>query len=469
VPYEGEFANKSAHSDIVRNPEVAAFLEECEFLKPPSDAEAQAMTSRYVVPPSTEGVDLGTKVIAVDGSPYEASKDDMLPSTKIGYVQIGCVLIDMARFDSLRENNSQFVDPFRVAQLQEDNRRLIFPLPSANMHWKNKGSVRDSFRAVVDAHLFSEKTRFASDDPTTSLRTTLFHLAALRPGTMGSGDPQVLVLHRCPVCGVGPVSVADIEEPQECAKCGEQVYPSDVLRLWEEVSDYQSNQVAITRFMNVVEHLLPIHYIRYLSGQSLPALAALTFFVDGPLAVFGPAAWLHASLQRYLTGVNDRLAELTLPHILMIGLQKSGQVVDHVKLIDRFLPANRIFAIDDDYRYEYILAGREPSANGFGSETYYGQDFIYKTQSGRFFVFAIPYPFASKLGDALPFVEEKVQIDRYTELARALALIEHFECDLYENAVIPTALAHRYTAISLEPGGRVLDLLTRDALRTKVL
>lgn len=238
MPYEGEFASKSAHSDIVRNPEVAAFLEECEFLKPPSDAEAQAMTSRFVVPPPTEGVDLGTKVIAVDGSPYEASKDDMLPSTKIGYVQIGCVLIDMARFDSLREGGSGFVDPFRVAQLQEDNRRLIFPLPSANMHWQNKGSVRDSFRAVVDAHLFSEKTRFASDDPTTSLRTTLFHLAALRPGNMGSGDPEVLLLHRCPVCGVGPVPVTDTEDPQTCPNCGEQVYPSDVLRLWEEVSDY---------------------------------------------------------------------------------------------------------------------------------------------------------------------------------------------------------------------------------------
>lgn len=220
--------------------------------------------------------------------------------------------------------------------------------------------------------------------------------------------------------------------------------------------------------MNVVEHLLPIHYIRYLSSQSLPALAALTFFVDGPLAVFGPAAWLHAPLQRYLNVVNDRLAELTLPPVLMIGLQKSGQVVDHVKLIDRYLLPNRIFAIDDDYRYEYILAGREPSANGFGSETYYGQDFIYKTRSGRFFVFAIPYPFAGKQGVRLPFVQEKVQVIRYTELARALALIEHFECDLYENAVIPTALAHRYTAISLEPGGRVLDLLTKDALKAKL-
>lgn len=44
--------------------------------------------------------------------------------------------------------------------------------------------------------------------------------------------------------------------------------------------------------------------------------------------------------------------------------------------------------------------------------------------------------------------------------------IDHFESDLNVNAVVPIALAHRYTAISLSPGGRVLDILTKDALET---
>lgn len=468
MPYKGEFASKSAHVDFVRNPEVAAFLEECEYLKVPSEAEANAMAAGFVTPPSTDGVELGSKVIAVDGSPYEASKDDMLPSTKIGYVQVGCVLIDMANFEALTTPDNRLVDPFRVARLQEDSRRLVFPLPSANVLLKGTESVRDSFRAVVDAHLASEKTRFVAEDPSTSLRSTLFHLAAQRPGQAGTGDSSMMLIHRCPSCSKGPVVVEDSDIRQLCPQCGRPVYPSDVLRLWEEVSDYQSNQVAITRFMNVVERLLPIHYIRYLSVQSLPVLANLTFFVDGPLAVFGPAAWLHASIQRYLHGVNTRLAQLQLPHVLIIGLQKSGQVVDHVGLINQFLPRNRILPIDDEYRYQYILAGREPSGNGFGAETYFGQDFVYKTPSGRFFVFALPYPFPNKESGAAPFPEMKVRMERYAELPRALALINHFECDLYENAVIPTALAHRYTAISLEPGGRVLDLLTRNALQTKI-
>ena len=43
MPYEGQFASKSAHSDFLRNPDIKDFLGECEYLTPPSDEEAQKM------------------------------------------------------------------------------------------------------------------------------------------------------------------------------------------------------------------------------------------------------------------------------------------------------------------------------------------------------------------------------------------------------------------------------------------
>lgn len=45
-----------------------------------------------------------------------------------------------------------------------------------------------------------------------------------------------------------------------------------------------------------------------------------------------------------------------------------------------------------------------------------------------------------------------------------IQLLEDLQTELYRDAVIPIALAHRYTGISLQPGGRVLDVLTRRAL-----
>lgn len=468
MPYSGELANKSSHYDLLKNPDIAQFLSECDYLVPPSDEEGEALAAKFSHPLEDGPVVFPQKIIAVDGSRHESSIDDRLPSTKVGYVKVNSVLIDMTEFDALRVNNGRYVDPFRVAKLQDNTSSLSFSLPSANIRWQGKQSVRDGFRAAVDKSLYDVKTRFNAADPKTSLRTTLFHLAALRPDEMSTGDPSQLKIFKCPSCGVGPITVKDIPDQQYCGSCNNEVYPSDCLRLWEEISEYQSNVGAITRFMNVVEQLLPIHYMRYLSKNSLAMLATTAFFSDGPLAVFGTPAWLHASIMRYLADINQQMIAKGYRRNLMIGLQKTGQVVDYVALIDHFIPNNRLMPVDDDFRYQNIFSSRDPARAGFGYETYFGQDFIYKTPSGRTFVFALPYPFATKREPSpKQFIQSKTELHRYPELATALALIRHFESDLYENAVIPVALAHRYTAISLVPGGKVLDLLTKQAMAKK--
>ena len=462
MPYEGEFASKTTHSEFLRNPDIQGFLGQCEYLTPPSDEEAQAMADRFSEPPSTDN-NLPSFVVAVDGSSYESSIDDKLPSTKVGYIKVGAILIDLDKYGSLRVG--KFVDPFKVAELQDDNSALTFSVPSANIKWGGKQNVRDSFRAFVDQQFYGIRTRFNETDHLTSLRSTLFHLASQRPGEMYTGDTHKLMIYKCPDCGQGPVEVQDIPKQQKCPYCGADVYPTDCLRIWEEVSDYQSNQIAISRLMLVLEQIIPIHYMRHLFKNAPLLLSGIAFFVDGPLAFFGTPAWLHRSVMIFLQAVNRKLAKHYQLPLTVIGLQKTGQVVDHVNLIDRYIPNNRLLAIDDDYRYKFILSGREASGNGFGFETYYGQDFIYKTQSGRTFVFALPYPYASKDTPGVNFIKEKIKFANYPQLPQALRLISYLESDLFENAVVPIALAHRFTAISFVPGGRVLDLLTRNALK----
>ncbi|RMH45507.1 MAG: DNA double-strand break repair nuclease NurA [Gammaproteobacteria bacterium] len=458
MPYKGEFANKTAHIDFVKNPDVRAFLKSCEYLTQPSPEEAKRIVAPFREPPRPANISLPAHVLAVDGSPHEASHDALLPSTKIGFIKIGAVLFSLHEYGSLR--SGRYVDPFRVARLQDNNASLTFVVPSSNIRIRGKKSVRDSFRAALDAQFLAEATRFDSDNFHTSLRSTLFHLAHRRPDDMGTGDPFRLKLHKCPTCKKGPIELEDKPEQQYCPHCEAEVYPTDCLRLWEEINDYQSNQLAITRLMMLLEHLLPIHYMRFIAEKDLSALSKMAFFVDGPLAIFGTAAWLHRSIMDYLAEMRNRLGR----PVLMIGLVKTGQVVDHVNLLDRFIPKNRLLAIDDDYRYKYILAGRDPAGNGFGYETYYGQDFILKTQSGRTFVFCLPYPFPNKNLPGTSFLEKKVEWDQYPQLATVVHLIEQLESDLYRNAVVPIALAHRYTAISLRPGGKVLDLLLKKNL-----
>ncbi len=186
MPYEGEYASKISHMEFLQNPEVRAFLDECEYLTPPSDEECEALAARFGEPPSIEDVKLPPCVIAVDGSYYESSLDEKLPSTKIGYIKLGAILIQLSEFDHLKIG--RFVDPFRVAKLQKGNTAFTFFVPSANIRWGDQKAVRESFRAILDKQFRDEKTWFDKSDSRTSLRTTLFHLASHRPGEMFTGD-----------------------------------------------------------------------------------------------------------------------------------------------------------------------------------------------------------------------------------------------------------------------------------------
>jgi hypothetical protein len=99
----------------------------------------------------------------------------------------------------------------------------------------------------------------------------------------------------------------------------------------------------------------------------------------------------------------------------------------------------------------------------FGLETHYGQDFIYKSSTGRVFALSLLYPITKD--PRASFVRAKCDLSLYPTLPRALRVLTEFESAMYENASIPIVLAHRYTAISLVPGGRVLDILMRQGLQ----
>jgi hypothetical protein len=218
--------------------------------------------------------------------------------------------------------------------------------------------------------------------------------------------------------------------------------------------------------MNYIEHMSIVQHVRYLLERSPEALSGLCFFIDRPLACFGNAAWMHSQIMAVIYDAQKYLNERGLEPFQVIGLQKTGQVVEHAMSLDRILPPGRFMAISDDYRGNFISQRPEGWEDTFGHETYYGQDFIFKTDTGRLFVFALPYPKRSK-EQISEFRVEKSDAGRYPGLQTALHLIRHFELDLYQNAVIPIALAHRHASISLVPGGRVLDLLTAGALQSR--
>ena len=68
MPYDRQTAGKGGHSDFVRNPDVQAFLAECDYMRAPSDAEAIAMATTFSVAPGGTPPQLPDYVVASDAS-----------------------------------------------------------------------------------------------------------------------------------------------------------------------------------------------------------------------------------------------------------------------------------------------------------------------------------------------------------------------------------------------------------------
>ncbi len=455
MPYKRETASKGGHSDLIRNPDVAAFLNDCQFMRQPSDEEAQKIAQSYQTAP-TFG-ELVERVIASDASPYADPVDDSFPSTQVGYVKASVVLIDVTRFDGIHAPNSRFVDPYKVAELQRNAESFSFALPGSNISYKKARSVQDGFRLAVWDQLSDARTRLTLDDSFT-VRGTLL---ALGGGQVG--------LRMCPSCKTGSPQGLGHDlfvfsagaEVQHCPSCGAEVYLTDTLRIHEQVTDYGDCTSAITRFMNATEQLLIATFVRMMLHHQPSALSQTAFILDGPLAVFGQPASISYALVRFYEAVAIDLGRRGLKPPVVIGLQKDGQVMEHARSIARFLPPNSYRVVDDDYRNAYIASVNN---DNFGTETYFGQDFIFKTEKGGVFCVGLPYPLPDKSGTKA-FSKAKVDLALYGErVSRAFDVVRHFETELYENAVIPVALAHRHASISLTPGGKVLDLLTKNGL-----
>lgn len=455
MPYNRERGSKSGHMDLVKNPDVESFLENCLYLKEPSDEDAKQIAEAFSDAPSSS--DLPLKVVASDSSPYSEPLTNKFPSTQIGYVKVSLVLIDLKEFDELKDPGSRFVDPFKAARIHKNANGIAFTLPGSNIRYKGAKTVKDGFRRAVYDQYRDSRTNFKNGGDYT-IAHTLLHISG---GTIS--------ISKCPSCNetfTSELIFDDVNVVHSCEHCNEEFFLTDNLRLHEQLSDFGDNSSAMTRFMNITEHLMMASFIRTMFDLDPVGLSKMGFVVDGPLAIFGQPAKTHAPLMNFYHNIFSSLGLRGLNPPVILGLQKDGQVMDHARSINRFLKEGSFRPVDDQYRADFIRGNEMLNAN-FGHETYYGQDFIFKTESGRIFTIGIPYPFPNKINPT-EFSRKKVLPEHYgVMLGRAFSLVRYFEFDLYENAVVPVALAHRHASISLVPGGKVLDVMSKASLADK--
>lgn len=448
MPYDSgrggyELAKRLGHVPVVDNELVVDELQDLETREP--EVDEVPVSSHTVEVEELENQDSSIPIeftFSFDGSRQEVEVSEDFPANRIGFIQTSAVLTHLGRLR--QQKDLRLVDPTRIKQIANTD-LLHAVVPSTNYRRKGLGSTHESFRENLYTKIF--KDRVIEDK---SLLEWFGKIVSLSDHETNGN----LQLRYCPVdndCDREDIPVP-IDEAGECPGCGEVIYPTDRFRIHERINDTQPNETAITNVMNLLEHLSCAIYLRRVSKGSPQRLEKAGLILDGPLAQFDSGAWFYEPLLENIKDIYQKqeAAGVSCPPI--VGVEKSGQFVSHAKYIQDELTPKSILWMDDDYIYNNIIVSR--NSDTYGEKTYYGQKFIYKAESGRVFVLNIP---------KIPLEGyEKHSPHAYPQLERTINIIEEVQTALYEDSLIPVAMANEYASIPLQTGSRVLELLSKE-------
>ncbi len=455
MPYQNQIASKIAHERVVNLPEVAQKLKTFKIVYdcPPEETGSFSAMFESVGSLSSSPREI-RYVFTVDSSQYDLPVNDAIPSAKVGIATFSGLVVDLRERSSLVKNG--FIDPLKFNDLYESS-FMVFVTPSHNVVVTDAGRRLDNLQSIRwEIFNFLKRSPFKEISYLETLRTVLLEGGAETKADFNCPNPDCRTRVEWNLTSNKPDAVL------ECPNCGEQIYLSDWLRIHEAIDLEFGTGSILTRFSQVVEHLTVLNFIQIM--MKIPVLkkdlTRTALIIDGPLALFGEPARLHRYILRYLEKVQRTLDQ----PLVYFGLQKTGRVKDHFTLLanqmekqGKEIKPNSYCLVSDDYRFKYIQ--RRPSSNKyFGQEVLYGQDFMFYSADRKKYVVSVLYPTDEKNDAGYKKIFDG---NSYPVLPTIFNLLNQIGTDAYEDAVLPVALAHRYAAVSLDPGTKILEIFVR--------
>jgi hypothetical protein len=450
MPYETasgahEIASRLGHSAAV----VRAIVDQRTFHVPAEaiqnlDAIRKRIRPRgdFAAPPPAERL---AAALAIDGSYVVEQVRDGLPSVLYGFAQAAAAYVDLGVLES--QQAERFVDPYQIERAV--NTALVtLDLPVAGAYTRAGVDIVTSWREAIN-ELFRQKKIDVN-----RLDQPLLDLLFLLHGV--PGNPAATVPVNCPTQDCNK----DVPVPpagSECDACGVHLFPTDVLRIHEEVGEEGTNQSALGRLMSVIELLVLVGLATLLWEQSRQkALPTTLFIVDGPLAVFGTPAKLRGRALDYFQAMGSTTPGKA-PYVC--GIEKSGVLVDYARQLARhgILEPGDLLVCDEEIIARVVNAN---NARAYGKETYWGRKFVYRALDGRVVVPTVPPPTGA------PYDANGGQADpaAYPTLPGILDVIDRTGSSMYVDGIIPVAVAHGKAAFPIGVGTDVLRLVATKRL-----
>ncbi|HTU80521.1 MAG TPA: hypothetical protein VMF61_00235 [Candidatus Acidoferrales bacterium] len=422
-----------------------------------------------IVPDATPGVQpsewLPHNVVAIDGSWATHEVRNGFPGAEISVNTVVSVLLrvnEMVTQDRIRRP----MDPTVYRKLTPSD-PMVTMFPGHNVMVKGTDNARLAFREKVFSTLGS-KGMLISFETLLQTYEAILQKRISEQGPTGARDIKCPWGPDCAEAGQAQQTAFVMSAGEyECACPGKKrLYSTDALRLQESFNDNGPSGRMFGEAQQVLEHLWLLNVIKTFVGhRTMDALAEMAFIMDGTLKIDGTPSWLAAWIGKELREINDSLIAQGGPGLCIVGVEKTGNFVEHFKRLDTTargrgdaLPNGYLLLLTSQYIRENIAPGDRP----YYDNTYYGRKFFYKTKTGSLICATVPF----LSNDARDVTREPADPSQFPRLADVLNLLDKLVSDRYEDSLIPIIAAHSEAAIPLQQGKRVLEALLKEYMQS---
>jgi hypothetical protein len=440
-----EWASKVNHTHLINDPFIQNFIKSCNFPKEVSEIEESDLD---IIQNFNENAENPIKyILAVDGGYTTVEVKKSFPSSQIAFFQFGALLFNVKDLEDLSEK--PFIFPEDMNKLH-NLQRFKLAIPIKNIISNDQFSLKNSVRKAI--YDFFMKSRDSSSFMET-LSWFLFEEYKSNPRdsyTLGSNP-----LEHCS----GSVELKKVQMNQQDYTFNTPdgiIFLTDVFRLHEAIDEDFGAGGILGYITRLIEQLIIVHFIRFIYKYQRAALNEFLFIIDGPLSFSGQTANMHKPMRELCNFLKED------NNLFLVGLEKSGPFVEHAQEIClsksgiTALKNGQYLILSNSYIYKYIIPG-DPVRMHYGSSSYYGGKVIFNSSDGQVIVLSVPISDNDVIKNPTK--------DDYHNLEAILINIKKLKCDMYDDAIVPVALANKLVSLANHPSKILLEKFASNNMR----
>ncbi|MYF24473.1 MAG: NurA domain-containing protein [Nitrospira sp. SB0678_bin_10] len=442
-----EWAAKVNHTHIINDPFIKDFISNCALPKESSDIEERDIQFSGI--PDSNINNPIKHILAVDGGYTIVAVKKNFPTAQFAFFQFGAVLFNVEDLEALSEK--PFIFPEDMQKLH-NLQRFKLAIPIKNIVANSQASLKDSIRKTLydffmetrDSSTFMETLKWFIFEEYSNTPLDSYSLASNPNLEVGTGK---LVLNR-----------TSMNKDYTFESSAGKVYLTDVFRLHEVVDEEHGAGGMLGYLARLIEQLILVHFIRFIFKHQTRLLKEFLFIVDGPLSFSGQTANMNAPMRALCNHLKQN------NNLFLVGLEKSGPFVEHAQEISLtsagspVLQSGKYILLSNNYIYKYVVPG-DSSRMHYGSTSYYSGKVIFHSEDGQILVLTVPIP--DKDSILSPRKED------YANLDEVLLNIQKLKCDMYDDAIVPVALANKLVSLANHPSKVLLEKFATSLYGTK--